>query len=143
MDSTSMKTENSNNVKQRNVEWKFPLIFRYWWCIQFFGWLQAAVVALYFSTYVAVDIYKGNTSAKKDSIEYNKFIDGVRNGVYIQLVGGISAAIFSVILPYINKYIGYEITFYIGELGLSIVLFLFKVLPISISSLYWVYIIYN
>lgn len=109
---------------QHEEIWKFPLHFKLLWIIQFLGWGNFAAFSLYFTSFVAIDIYSGEPN-KTNSMQFDNFERGIRSATSILLISSIIAAISGkFIIPFLNNKIGVKLVFFSGELLLNILLVL-------------------
>ena len=131
--SISLKKRNKR-IKNNSKTFRIPFHFRLLWCIQFVGWLNFATFSLYFTSFIAVDMYEGNPS---DSNIYSdahiRFEIGIRSATLILFINAVIAALSGkFVIPYLNKQFGVKKTYFIGELCLNIlllILYFVKLLP--------------
>ncbi|ETO28045.1 hypothetical protein RFI_09087 [Reticulomyxa filosa] len=116
----SSKYKEYKKKYQQLREWKFPNLFKVYWIIQWLGWLQISLQALFITSYGGISIFKGDPNASQESPEYKAFMDGVRfitTGLVLQ---GVVSMLFSSILPYVNTYFGTMRVYVVGELSMSL-----------------------
>eukprot|EP01084_Bolivina_argentea_P152444 265943_1 len=120
MDNEEEEIINQHHEHIREL-WKFPFHFKLYWIIQFFGWCNFAAFSLYFTSFIAVDIYNGTPNGNFDSHAFAEFEMGIRTATAILLMSaGIAALSGKVLIPYMNDKIGVKLVFFSGELLLNI-----------------------
>jgi len=107
-----------------SVIWTFPCHFKLLWAIQLFGWMNFAAFSLYFTSFVAIDIFNGDPDAENtDSVAFTRFVEGVRVATSILFLSAVIAAISGkFVIPFLNRKFGVKLTFFVGELVLNALL---------------------
>ena len=123
---TPMITPGLTHHGTESVVWTFPRHFKLLWTIQFFGWQNFAAFSLYFTSFVAIDIFNGDPDgADPESKEFARFVKGVRVATSILFMSAVIAAISGkFIIPLLNRKFGVKLTFFVGELVLNALLVL-------------------
>eukprot|EP01083_Nonionella_stella_P008755 25309_1 len=111
------------DTKQPREMWAFPFHFKLYWLIQFFGWCNFAAFSLYFTSFIAIDIYNGQPNTAPLSPLFERFEEGLRAATTMLLVSAIIAALAGkFVIPFLNDRIGVKLVFFSGELMLNILL---------------------
>lgn len=98
--------------------------------VQFFTWVGWFAFFLFMTTWVGENVYGGDPDADDDSHAKHLFDDGVRAGSLALSFYAAVTMVFSLVLPYLIKYLGVRLVYSAGQIVFAVCL----MLPLWVDS---------
>eukprot|EP00485_Elphidium_margaritaceum_P013345 CAMPEP_0202729792 /NCGR_PEP_ID=MMETSP1385-20130828/186314_1 /ASSEMBLY_ACC=CAM_ASM_000861 /TAXON_ID=933848 /ORGANISM="Elphidium margaritaceum" /LENGTH=737 /DNA_ID=CAMNT_0049396063 /DNA_START=24 /DNA_END=2237 /DNA_ORIENTATION=- len=116
--------DHASHEHAHDHSWQFPQHFKLLWIIQFLGWSNFASFSLYFTSFIASDVYGGNPqTVESATTTTSTFEVGLMMSSRILILNTFFALLSATfIVPVLNKRFGVKCTFFVGELCLNILL---------------------